>query len=163
MAERRKGTYVACKYTEESCVALISWATVVGVPNVVHPKDLHSTILYSRAPLEELHGDVDVDFSTWNFAVEALVEVPVRPGAVAPGAVPDHSALALKLKAPELVKLHGDLIALGGTHDFPDYMPHITVSYSVPPEFAARLQAPALRLSVTKVYAEPLNVDWKDK
>jgi hypothetical protein len=77
-----------------------------------------------------------------------------------PGKVPSK-ILVLVLEAPELAELHKELIGMGGTHDFPDYTPHVTLNYSFSSVYDVEaLPVPSFELEVERVISEPLNLDW---
>lgn len=156
MKERRKGTYVACKYSKESTDLLYHWANIWNVPNQVPEKDLHSTILYSRVPLATCDY-VNHDYHSmaqlgWRF-------LPTEVKALASKSGP--RALILLIEASELQTLHKEFLSKGATHDYPSLMTHVTISYNLPEDFdVTKMVPPPVYLIPTKIYTEPLDCDW---
>jgi hypothetical protein len=42
----------------------------------------------------------------------------------------DQGAVVLRFESPELVDRHYELVRRGGSHDFDQYTPHLTISYA---------------------------------
>ena len=99
------GTYVAVLPTDSTFALLRAWA---DEHSVELDDDLHVTLLYSRKPVHV---------------------VPCLDEFVATGDCFDifGDALVLKLNCPTLKARHEQLIAQGGTHDYPMYNPHLTI------------------------------------
>jgi hypothetical protein len=70
--------------------------------------DLHLTVLYSRKPM-------DVECQT----VEHLAQ-PLRVRELS-------GSIVIELEAPSIEARHEELMVQGGTHDYPDFIPHLTV------------------------------------
>lgn len=99
------GTYVAVLPSDSTKALLEQWAVENGFPLV---DDLHATILYSRVPVQvELSKDEHIA-KIKKFAIYG-------------------ESLVIELDCPSLVNRHQQFINLGGTHDYPQYDPHITV------------------------------------
>ena len=99
------GTYVAVVPTPATLALLQAWA---DAQHIELDRDLHVTLLCSRA----------------------VVNVVPKPHEfVATGISLDRfgDALVLKLKSDAIETRHGELIAMGGTHDYPDFIPHLTL------------------------------------
>lgn len=155
--ERRTGTYVACHYTPESCQLLADWAESIKVPKPLAKNKFHTTILYSRTELKGVSGILEKN-PGWFFAPKKLELFDPRTKEET------TKALVFVMEAPELVSLHGSLLAAGGSHDHDGYHPHITLSYAVPPDFnIAGIEMPDIKLEVSDVYAEPLDLNWSKK
>ncbi len=151
--ERRDpGIYVSCVYDRESLHPLVQWMKEHNIPSPVIPGDIHTTILYSRTPVK---GIPPIDFSNWEIEAAGFDLFPVARG------VESVKALVIKLASPALVDAHKKLISLGGSHDFPDYHPHLTISYNVDPGFdLSKLKLPKIKLKPKAVYIKPLDVNW---
>lgn len=119
--ERRAGTYVSCTYTDETNQNLATWCVENLIPDPLDPAKYHTTIIYSRAPIpkafEILKLKEDLEFKAKGFHLFDSKEDPLR------------AALVIELDAPEIVAAHKRMIAGGGTHDYDDFTPHLTVSY----------------------------------
>jgi len=141
----------------------MAWATLCGIPEPLPFAKYHTTILYSRVQLPAAHGliyDSRKSDEVWEcMPIELkLFESRGRLGEVG------KAALCLVLSAPQIENIHVQLRAAGGTHDFDDYVPHLTLTYKCPPDFdLTSLPLPTEALLVDQVKAEPLDLEWAEK
>ena len=158
--ERRNGTYGAVKYMTVCNVILAAWAEEVGIPNLVDPNKFHTTLIYSRKPIKNVErfnlNKNELSTLMWIFQPSCLALMDSSAESR------DHRVLVMKLDAPELVKFHEALIKDGATHDFDDYVPHITLSYDVPQDFNLNIEMPPISFLPNEVYFEPLDLNWKE-
>ena len=163
LTERRTGTYAAVKYDQSTLKILTEWMKIWNIPDFLVEEKLHTTVLYSRAPLHpEDYKNLDAQQLKalgWKFAPKALDRFSSSSDKNSP-----KNVLVLKLEAPELVTFHQSLIQAGATHDFPTYEPHITLSYEVPDSFdISKLVLPPVYFIPVKLYFEPLDLNWESK
>lgn len=94
---------------------LTDWFKNQGLETVL--EDLHITVLYSKTPVDWFKmGD------TW----QEEVEIP----AGGPRAMEKFGdALVLLVASSHLSWRHEEMVRLGASHDYPDYQPHVTISY----------------------------------
>jgi len=160
MVERRKGTYAAVKYDTVTCMILGEWCKSIGII-MIDPSKLHSTLIYSRVeiPVENQHNldEAELRSRGWKFEPSHFELMPTSSD-------PDakKEVLVLVLKAPELVELHDELCQNGATHDFDDYIPHVTLSYKVSEHFNVDLIPPQMYFVPNQIYFEQLDLNWKD-
>lgn len=136
---------------------LIAWARANGFEATLPASDMHVTVLYSRASVDPMKMGRD-----WR--EDERGQVTVRPGG--PRAIErlGENAVVLRFASPDLEYRHRDLIEAGGSHDWPEYQPHITLSYAVPEGVDLDAIKPftgALRFGPELF--EPLDLDWKSK
>lgn len=136
---------------------LIAWAKDQGFDTTLPASDMHVTILYSRTAVDPMKMG-----ETWYGDEKGRLRI--KPGG--PRAVErlGESAVVLLFASYELESRHRDMVQAGGSHDYPEYQPHVTISYGVPA---------GTDLSAIKPYAgellfgpeifEPLDLDWKSK
>jgi hypothetical protein len=92
----------------------------------------------------------------WKFVVDHFKLLPDKPGS-------SKMVLVAVLDAPELVKAHEEYISKGCTHDFPEYIPHVTISYEVPSSFdLTTLTQFTGFLIPSYFYVEPLDMNWNN-
>lgn len=153
-AERRvTGLYVCAKYNLTTNGALVSWAVENLIPEPLSPEKYHSTVLYSR---KDLKPQPILDKAKLPFLLKA------KGFKLFDSSDPDIKALAVLLDAAPLERIHEQLIKAGGTHDFPDYTPHITVSYNAPRDMdLTKLSLPSFDFVVESFKVEPLDLNWK--
>ena len=136
------GTYVAARFCKESVRSLVDLQEQIGVPNPVSPHDLHTTIVYSRVPIE---------WEPMTHNVPAHV-VGYRVFETDAGT----DCLVLELDCPSLADRFNEAMDRGATFDFPSYIPHVTLSYDIGDFSHDALETPALRLNVAHEYIDDL-------
>lgn len=137
--------------------ALIAWARANGFATTLPADDMHVTILYSRNEVDPLRMGRD-----WR--EDDKGRVTVRPGGPRVIERLGENAVVLSFASPDLVYRHKDMIEAGGSHDYPSYQPHITVSYEIP----GGVDLDALKpfngeLVFGPERFEALDLDWKSK
>jgi hypothetical protein len=83
---------------------------------LLQPYDFHVTVIYSKSPF--LWEDK-------NLAGETLLIT----GGERSVEIFGDDALVLRIESPQLQERHEELIAMGAVSDYPDYKPHITLTY----------------------------------
>lgn len=138
------GLYVAAKFSEQTLDEIENLQRDLKVPNPVPRHKIHSTICYSRV-------NVPYAVSTGSFEVATKGYLEIWD-------TQDGRTLVLVLDSEYLKFRHQYARALGATHDFDDYTPHITLSYNVgPAHFEGEVQVPVV---LDREYKEPLKLDW---
>jgi 2'-5' RNA ligase len=156
MERRKTGTYVSCDYTPASVKLLAEWCEENAIPEPLGKRHYHTTVLYSRSDVPTAQKILDfitkdIELSAIGFKLFDSMDNP------------ESAALVLEFEAPQLVALHNLLVANGGTHDYPDYTPHLTVSYKASKDLdLTQFKLPDFKMVVRKFKAEPLDLDWKE-
>lgn len=102
---KSSGTYVAVLPIQPTDALLTQWAMEQGIGLA---PDLHVTLLYSRQVIGVVTNDVE------HFAVPIGFDV-------------FDGKLVMKLECQSMVDRHDQFIKLGGTHDHPEFVPHLTL------------------------------------
>lgn len=105
----------------KNCDEVMEWAKNCGFKSTLQPCDLHTTIAYSKIPVNWDHITVDPD--------EDLV-VPRYPESKRVVKQFDGGATVLCFSSKALSRRWKSLCKNGCSWDFPDYEPHITLTYS---------------------------------
>jgi len=114
-----RGTYAGIKYPEDLCYQIVNKANTLGIPNVIDMKDIHTTLLYSRNFLD--------DYLAPNTEIEVQYKATPEKFEVF-----NDKILVLVLKSEDLINRHNYLMSIhNATYDFPEYIPHITLSYDI--------------------------------
>lgn len=98
---------------------VIAWARKQGFTGIEKASDLHVTVLYSKQAVDwfKMAGE------GWDWG-----EVTVEKGG--PRFVERFGdALVLRFASPALTYRHESMIERGASTDFPDYNPHVTITY----------------------------------
>ena len=96
---------------------LISWAKQEGFNTTIEPDDMHVTIVYSTSPI---HWDCcgkrsdTITNDSGKRSIETF----------------DGGATVLKITSPELTQRWQQFRDAGASWSFPDYQPHVTISYN---------------------------------
>jgi len=153
---RQTGVYASCVYDEKSLKNLEKWLNDQCdlIPDPVPMEKIHTTIVYSRKDFpcpvgEEIQLRNPIDFYPSGFALLGNPE-------------DELACLVMVLDAEPLELVHEMLIQEGAQHDYDDYIPHITLSYSVPKNFDySTIEIPKIDLKPNKIKFEPLDLNWR--
>jgi len=148
--EEKKGTYVGGRFSKDVEKGLEEFCKDNDIPNI--NTDYHTTIMFSRSKLEGYESAGKVQYDT-----------PLHSFKIFEG---DTKVLVLQLDSPDLKARHEYLMKeYDGTYDFPDYIPHITLSYDLEDYDINTLDIEDLDdidFFVQEEYTEELNLDWKN-
>jgi phage gp29-like protein len=146
--------YVSRKLKPASARALLSWAASQGIPGLLPAAELHVTVLYSKAAVDwfgmEPYGWADGD---------------LRVGEGGPRKVEklgEQGAIVLRFASYPLKARHEEMVERGASHDFPEYLPHVTVGYApdFDPEGIEPYQGP---LEFGPEIFAPIDDQWIDR
>lgn len=129
------GTFIGMRVTPETAQAIQDYCKANNVPEPIDPEDMHVTICYSKKPVPDYPVDSKLRFTLRlppgiTRASKAIVNA--RKWDIFGD---DKNCLVLKLKSNILNARHQKALDAGLTHTFPDFTPHITFSYGLPPGF----------------------------
>lgn len=126
-----RSLYVSRKLLNAADV--IAWAKKQGIETTVPADQMHVTVLYSREPVDWMKMG-SADYWTGDPKDQRAGILRVGPGGPRMldrfGSLSD--ATVLLFNSAPLSWRHQDMIANGASSDYPDYAPHVTLSYSVP-------------------------------
>lgn len=149
--------YVRRDLKPASAKALIAWAKSNGFTTTLEASDMHVTVLYSKQPVDPMKMG-----ETWGNEDDGGLTVK----AGGPRALErfGEGAVVLQFASWNLASRHDDMVRAGASHDYPEYSPHVTITYSAP----AGLDLEAVRpftgeLAFGPEIFEPLDADWKGK
>lgn len=110
------GTYSSLLVSEQSQRELFAFCASLGIEDLVDPEDYHCTIIYSKTPCH------DVSKEDFNLPCKAIPTGFKILGT-------DTKVLVLEIFCPNAVRLHNLFKEkYNATHDYPEYVSHITVS-----------------------------------
>ncbi len=110
------GTYSSIILSVESREELYAACAKLGIDNLVEPDEYHCTLIYSKVSCP------DVEQEDFDLPCNAMI-VGFKILGV------DEKVLVAELYCPNAVRLH-DLFMkkYGATHDYPEYIPHVTIA-----------------------------------
>lgn len=132
---------------------LVAWAKRQGIPNPIPGDKMHVTLIYSKAPVDWLAMG-----NAWS------PEVTVEEGGprIVERLGPRRDVIALTFASDALQWRNTELREKGASTDYPEYLPHVTVSVDVPDDFDHTLIAPYTgKLVFGPEIFEGINEDWK--
>ncbi|MDF0543345.1 DUF1073 domain-containing protein [Sphingobium sp. H39-3-25] len=136
---------------------LIAWAKGNGFTSTLPASDMHVTVLYSKTAVDPMKMGRD-----WRENDRG--EITVRPGGPRVIERLGENAVVLRFASPDLEYRHNDMVEAGGSHDWPEYAPHVTLSYDVPEGADLdALKAFNGELRFGPEIFEGLGLDWKRK
>lgn len=140
------GTYVSAELDPKFQDAIFKWAQDNDIPNLADPKQYHATIAYSRKGIPEVK---EKDF---NLPITATISgwhiFPTQTGG---------RCLVAELQSSELTSHFKDIMDnYGATYDYPDYKPHLTVSYDYGSDEVPK-SYPKIKIQFNKIRIEPLD------
>lgn len=152
--KQEPGTYVGVRFSQDTIDDLVDFQKAHDIPKPLASDKFHTTLVYSRKKIEwdaqDDIADEDVTAKGWHI-FETRSEPPTR-------------CLVLLLDSEYLQDRFNHAQCLGATHDFPDYKPHITLSYDVGDDFDVdALPKPDFEIVMSEEYAEPLHSNWSGK
>jgi hypothetical protein len=132
---------------------VIAWAKSQGFTSTLSARDMHVTVTYSRRAVN------------W-FAINGMwsagtCEIP--PGG--PRAVDklgDAGAVVLHFSSGELVWRNKEMREAGCSWDYPEYQPHLTLSYDGAPDDLATVEPYQGKLVFGPEIFEPIDEDWDE-
>lgn len=136
---------------------LVAWAKAQGFETTLPESDMHVTVLYSRAPVDPMKMGEPI-------FTEADGGLTIRAGG--PRALEKFGAGAVVLQFASwaLQSRHDDMVRAGGSHDYDEYLPHVTITYRAPDGLDLTKVKPfAGELRFGPELFEPLDLDWKSK
>lgn len=96
---------------------LIDWAADQGFDKTLEPDDLHVTLAFSKRPV------------AWHRLNPILQHLHVDGGDRAVSPLGDKGAMVLHFEHPHLSDRWEELCRAGAVWDFPQYHPHVTITY----------------------------------
>jgi hypothetical protein len=137
--------------------AVIAWAKSQGFETTLAADQMHVTVLFSRTPVDWMAMG-----QSWDQGDNGQLKVPPGGPRMLDQFGGIKPATVLLFSSSSLCWRHEDMVSKGASHDFDEYVPHITITYDAPA---------GLDLSTIEPYRgelifgpeifEEVNDDWK--
>lgn len=135
---------------------VIAWAKGQGLKTTLEASDLHVTVLFSRAAVDWMAlGE--------NWSGDGEGNITIQPGGPRLLELLGDKALVLAFSSTELQWRHRNMIEAGASHDWPEYQPHVTLTYDVEGLDVAALEPYRGKLVFGPELFEELDLDWAEK
>lgn len=112
----KKSMYVSRSLRNAADV--IAWAKREGFKQTLAPGDMHVTVAFSREPMD------------WAAAGDSSDSLIVGNGLISVEPLGDKGGIVMLFNSPDLTKRWQEFRDAGASWDFPEYKPHITLTYS---------------------------------
>lgn len=136
---------------------LVEWAKAQGFGSTLRPEDMHVTVTFSRQPVDWMKmGE--------NWSSDQNGNLTVEPGGarlVEP--LGDKGAVVLLFNSSALSWRHQSMREAGASWDFPEYQPHVTITYSGADVDLAKVEPYRGKLVFGPEVFEPLDEDWAER
>ncbi len=104
---------------------VIEWAMSLGITATLPASDMHVTIAFSRQPVDWMA----VEAQDWNQEADGGLVVPPGGARLVERLGDNGQALVLMFGSSRLSWRHEQIKQAGASWDWPEYQPHITLSY----------------------------------
>lgn len=157
-----KGTYAAVRFSAETKDAIAKYIADNDLPNPLGKDKMHCTLLYSRKHCPDYKPAGKIK-PAWTGTPTKLEVFESR------GKLRDEEpkrCLVLRFECKELVARHELLMEeYDATYDFPEYKPHVTLSYDIGDLDETKLPDVSTigELTIDEEYGEDLDLDWAAK
>lgn len=147
---KSKGTYIGVRYSKSSENIIKDFIKENNIPSPDSIKDnggIHTTLIYSRKVLDDFKPKKNYNGTSVKIkGYKKLGE--------------NKNCLVMELTAPELVKRHKQIRKEhGATHDWNEYIPHITLSTEAQDFDETKLPLLKKQLKIQGEYSMPLDDD----
>lgn len=110
---------------------LIRWAKAQGFETTTPADEMHVTITFSRRAVDWLKV---APYDNWDQDKDGKMTVPPG-GARLVELLGDKGAVVLLFNSARLAWRHQEMVENGASWDFPDFQPHVTITYAAPDDF----------------------------
>ena len=140
---------------------IIEWAKSQGIATTLEPDDMHVTVIYSKDPFNEEYTRMAETSDEHPMYYGGHV---VRGGKRSVERLGENGeALVLKIECPKLASEHYGFRAMGASSDWPDYKPHITLSWQADGVDEKDIEPFDGDIVLSDIFVSLLDEDWKSK
>ncbi len=133
---------------------IIAWAKSQGFETTIPADDLHVTIAFSREPVDWMKVG-----EAWGSDADG--GLTIKPGGARLIEKFDGGAVVLLFNSSELAWRHEAIKQAGASWDWPEYQPHITLTYSADDVDLAKVEPYRGAIVLGPEVFEPLDENWK--
>lgn len=140
--------------TLKNAKELIAWAKKQGFASTLKAEDMHVTVTYSRRAVDWFAMGGTFGPSTGDLAIPP-------GGARIVTALGNEGAIVLAFASDELQWRHNEMVEAGASWDFPEYRPHVTITYDGADVNLTKVEPYVGQLVFGPEMFEPLEADWQ--
>lgn len=135
---------------------LIAWAREQGFRSTVPAEDMHATVTYSKQPVNWLKMG-----GFWGWGPDTSDHLVPMGGPRLVERIGDKGAVALHFFSGHLEARNREMRNAGASWDFPDYMPHVTLTYDAGDVDLSKVTPYRGELRFGPETFEPIREDWE--
>lgn len=136
---------------------LIAWAKAQGFETTTPADDMHVTVTFSRAPVDWMKmGENWSSDQNGNLAIEPGGARLVEP-------LGEKGAVVLLFNSSALTYRHMSMRENGASWDYPEYQPHVTITYAGSDVDLAKVEPYRGKLIFGPEIFQELDEDWSSK
>lgn len=153
----KKGTYVGVRLSKESIEKVLGIIKKLDVPEPVKESEMHLTVIFSRKHLPDFKPRGKLD---------EPIKIKAKKLDIFPSGDGDSNVLVIIMDAPDLINRHEEIMdEHKATYDFPEFIPHMTLSYNCGDfDYKKHNMGDLLgSLEIDREYEEELELDGKYK
>lgn len=148
---QKPGTYVGVRFSEKTKKTIDKFCKDNKIPNSVPPAKLHTTLLSSEKHLP--------NYKPRGKLKNPMVGIPKKLDLWGE----NSNCLVLIYECDDLISRHKHLIdEHNATHIYPDYIPHITLSYDLEDYDVDELRGKLEPIEIIEEYHSDLDNEWVD-
>lgn len=134
---------------------IVAWAKAAGFDTTLPADDMHVTIAYSKTPVDWMKiPDTEADEIVVHDSGVRMLDLFGANGECA----------VLLFNSGLLASRHADLEAMGASWDYPEYQPHIAITYQMPEGLDINRITPfAGPIMLGKEIFQQIKSDWKNE
>lgn len=137
---------------------LVEWARGQGFGSALMPDDMHATVVYSKRPFSPYYSMLAREEG--NASVVMGDNIVVTGGARSVVPLGDKGAVVLKFESEEFQYEHRWFEGLGASWDYPDYLPHVSITYRGATRDVREIEPFTGTLVFGPLRAKPIVEEW---
>jgi phage-related protein (TIGR01555 family) len=135
--------------------AIVKWAKAQGIATTLPTSDMHVTVAFSRQPVDWMRAEEVYDRDGQLLVSPSGVRMVERFGDA-------KDCVVLLFNSGALSRRHDALAEIGASWDWPEYQPHVTISYKVPQDLdVTKIEPYRGPIVLGPEIFETVNEDWK--
>lgn len=154
--------YVGCKFDDNSVNKITQWLQSQEILNYVPPQDLHVTLVSSSKPFPIADQKAVTENNPLNtFVLQKHECIPIDPSTYTislwtkKNPKDTDRCLVLQMRSDLLFKRYKLAEQCGAQSIWPEFVPHMTMSYSVPADYdVSKLVVPSFSIRITHEFAD---------
>ena len=136
--------------------AIVAWAKSQGFESTLPAEDMHVTVAFSKTPVDWMKAGTD-------WANDETGRIKVVPGGARLIERFDGGAIVLLFNSSHLSWRHEAIKEAGASWDWPEYQPHITITYKAGAVDLSKIEPYRGPIELGPEVFEELDLDWKEK